>query len=318
MYDGIMGSFILSLIMGLVPVLLASVFSRFMVLKSKNAWQLMLQRWYTYFLFTFVLLATALGSSLMQTGERLLQHPLLVVFLLADTLPMATHFYLNYIALQWSALVVDFLRPAVLSKFVVLRAFFEDKDEEARKNSEPEDQNSHGMGARTAVMTLTFVVGLVFCSLMPVILIFTAVNFFICRLVYGYLTVYAETRKPDLGGEFWPQQLQFAQQGIFIYIALMTGVLLNRASTLYPGALAASAMVLQAESYRRFLHQFRWETLPMEHLHKDHTYETKKRAPTRQSYEQEELIEEYPSRTGKAEEASSSTSAFGRQVRKLC
>ena len=35
----------------------------------------------------------------------------------------------------------------------------------------------------------------------------------------GYLLVYSETTKPDLGGEFWCLQLQHLQKGLFLYAA---------------------------------------------------------------------------------------------------
>ena len=49
----------------------------------------------------FVLLVTCLGSSLLGTARELLHDPTSVFALLADSLPMASHFYLDYIVYQW-------------------------------------------------------------------------------------------------------------------------------------------------------------------------------------------------------------------------
>jgi hypothetical protein len=90
------------------------------------------------------------------------------------------------------------------------------------------------------------------------------INFLACRLVYGYLTTFAEIRKPDLGGVFWVTQLRHVQQGMFIYLIVMTGVLLERDEKVWPGVICASAFAYLYFSYSRFNKIFRWETLCLE------------------------------------------------------
>eukprot|EP00913_Durusdinium_trenchii_P011417 g10722.t1 len=53
------------------------------------------------------------------------------------------------------------------------------------------------------------------------------------------------------------------QQGLLIYIALMTGVLLERANSIVPSVIAGSSAVLWLYSYRRFNHAFHLENLPL-------------------------------------------------------
>ena len=117
------------------------------------------------------------------------------------------------------------------------------------------------MGARSARLSLTYVLILLLGTLAPVITILGAILFAVCRIVFTYLFVYAETLKPDLGGLFWHQQLKHVQQGTFLYIALMTVLLLQRAPNSIPGIICGSSALFMAFSYYTFLHKFRWEQL---------------------------------------------------------
>mmetsp|Transcript_51251 Transcript_51251/g.111195 ORF Transcript_51251/g.111195 Transcript_51251/m.111195 type:complete len:574 (+) Transcript_51251:1114-2835(+) len=288
LYNGGLEVFVLNLTMSLIPLILATIFHRFMLLKSKNKWQLLVQQWYYYFLIVFVLLVTTIGTSLADTSLELLNTPTKVFVLLASYMPQSTHFYMRYLVLQCAVVMIDLLRPAsILWYWIYLRSA---PPEEAKRLSEPEDQNTHGMGVRSARATFLLVVALVFCSLAPFILVIGTILFGVMRLVYGYLVAFVESRKPDMGGAFWPYQLQHVQEGIFIYVALMTGVLLKKASTRYPAAIAASAILFQAVSYYRFRHVFRWHTLPLEHIENDESFQ--KRTATKRSYMQDELLPE--------------------------
>eukprot|EP00913_Durusdinium_trenchii_P008550 g8029.t1 len=57
------------------------------------------------------------------------------------------------------------------------------------------------------------------------------------------------------------QQLKHAQQGTFLYIALMTVLLLQRAPNPAPGIICSTSALFMAFSYYTFLHRFRWEQL---------------------------------------------------------
>jgi len=61
-------------------------------------------------------------------------------------------------------------------------------------------------------------------------------------------------------------QLHHIQQGMFIYVVLMTGVLLERDLTLWPGLIAASGLIFMRMSYGRFKSIFRWESLSFQEL----------------------------------------------------
>jgi len=129
------------------------------------------------------------------------------------------------------------MRTSNLFKFISFSKLF--GTAVAVKKCEPEDQDYYGLGSRSARFAFMLSLTLAFCSLSPLINILGFVNFWMCRKSYGYLCVFCETKKPDLGGFFYVSQLTHILEGVFIYIVLMTGVLLERDLTCWPGMIAA-------------------------------------------------------------------------------
>jgi len=264
LWDGLVNALALQLFVAFVPTFFCMIFCNFFVLKA-DAWlQQRIQSWYFYFLVIFVLLVTAVGSSLVDTMETLAENPLYLFRLLADTLPLSTHFYLNYLPLQWVTHAQNLLRTSNLGKYLMFKKLFGAPI--AIKKSEPEDQDYYGLGSRSARFTFLLVLVNCFGSLSPLVTILGLINFWMCRKVYGYLVVFCEKRKPDLGGPFFVTSLEHIMQGQFIYIILMSGVLMERNADIYPGAIAASAIIFQYISYGRFKKIFRWESLTFEEL----------------------------------------------------
>jgi len=82
--------------------------------------------------------------------------------------------------------------------------------------------------------------------------------------------------------------LRHLQQGLFLYTALMTGVLAERSRSFWPSAISAGTFIFLARSYAAFKAQFRWENIKIDDLRaEDEVVET--REPTRISYSQPEL-----------------------------
>merc|ERR1719195_1035611 len=94
-------------------------------------------------------------------------------------------------------------------------------EEDARGMAEPEDQDYYGIGSRSARFTINMVIAIVFGTLCPWISPLAFINFAACRLYYGYLIPFAETKKPDLGGVFWVHMLKHLHIGSLIYILVM-------------------------------------------------------------------------------------------------
>mmetsp|Transcript_21347 Transcript_21347/g.44590 ORF Transcript_21347/g.44590 Transcript_21347/m.44590 type:complete len:830 (-) Transcript_21347:53-2542(-) len=257
--DAIVAPLVLIFLMGILCSIIASILVNFFVLKARGILQHLVQRWYYVYLVIFVLFLTAVGKSLTNSLGDLFKDPKEIPKVLAESFADCTLFYMDFIVLTCCIYALALLRLMPLYRYRIHSCVYEDRIAIAK--SEPEDQDYNGMGARSARLSLCYVVVLILGTLAPVITILGAILFAICRIVFTYLFVYAETLKPDLGGLFWHQQLKHVQLGTFLYIALMTVLLLQRAPNYIPGVLCGSSVLFMAFSYYTFLHKFRWEQL---------------------------------------------------------
>jgi len=261
-----MASLGLTIMMSMLPTFLMMIYELY-TLKSAAWRQLELQRWYFWFLIIFVLLVTCVGSDLSATMETLAKRPFNIFSLLANRMPLTTHFYLNYTIMQSLTHGMGLSRYVNVAKYKLFcKAGFGrpggGRSEDARFKSEPEDQEFYGIGSRSARFAFMLVVGLVYGTICPLMNFTVGFNFFCCRLVYGYLIPCAEGRKNDIGGEHWVLQLKQVSQGMLIYIVLQTGVISLRAESHMPGTLAGMSFFVWYVSYSRLMAK-RWFALSL-------------------------------------------------------
>jgi hypothetical protein len=284
--DGLLASTILTLILSFLPSILMFVFYRFFQLKADIWAQEKLHFWYFWFLMTFVVLITALGNSLISTIQTVALSPSTICRLLAEEMPTTTHFYMKYVVVNCFMNGCNLTRTWELVKFLLYRYTY-GSDDEAKRWIEPEDQEFFGIGGRTARQTILMVIHVIFCSLAPIMTLFTILTFILARLIFPYMFAYAETRKADLGGVFWVKQMMHLQYAVFIYMLLMLGVLSERADTWKPFCVAASVSLPIWVYWIHNFRKLRWESLPFEEIafHNDATV-----ADTGEMYIQPELL----------------------------
>jgi hypothetical protein len=246
-----------------MPTLLNIIFYNFFKLKSENWGQLYLQKVYFWFLLIFVVLVEALGGSLAETAIDVTSKPTLIVDILAEALPISTHFYMKYLVIQWLGPVLGLLRIMQLPKFLIYRRIYGEK--QAKVMCEPEDQDYYGIGSRSARVAIDMCISIIFSSLSPIIVLVGFINMAMRYLYLKYLVVFAETRKADLGGMFWVTQLEHLQLGLLFYILLQVGVLAERCETRIPSLLTMPAFVIWALMFRKF-RTLTWESLPFEEV----------------------------------------------------
>lgn len=277
----------LQVMVAFLPTFLILIFKFFFTLKA-DAWsQHKLQIWYYWFQIFFVILATAVGQDTKAFTKALVEDPLGIPSVLAETMPYATHFYMNFMVLQWVTHSMNVLRYVPLMKYKAAMLIFE--EDQAKKLAEPEDQDYYGIGSRSARWTIAMNISIIFGTLSPPVGILGLVNFAVIRVVYGYLFCFAETKKPDLGGVFWVTCLRGLFIGNIIYCVLMVGVLFERAATSGPAMIAMPSLAYVFWSMHRFERVFNWEKLPHELvMQKDAHITTDKIEGT---YVQPELLE---------------------------
>jgi len=263
---GVLASLGLTIMMSMLPTFLLMIYDLY-TLKSVSWRQLELQQWYFWFLVVFVLLITCVGSDLMGTLECLAQRPFGIFSLLANRMPLSTHFYLNYTIMQVLTHGMGLTRYVNLIKYKLFcNAGFGcpggGRSEDARFKSEPEDQDFYGIGSRSARFAFMLVTGLVYGTICPLMNFTVGCNFIACRTVYGYLMTCAEMRKNDIGGEHFVLQIKHVSQGLLIYIILNVGVIGNRAESHLPMTLAGLSFFFWYVQYHK-LQSKRWYALSL-------------------------------------------------------
>jgi len=254
----------LQVMVAFLPTFLIQIFSNFFTLRS-NAWtQHALQKWYYWFQVIFVLLATAVGQNARGFATTLATQPFAIFGLMADTMPYATHFYMSFTVTQWFTHAMNLTRYIPLMKFKGFLALYD--EETARQMSEPEDQDYYGPGSRGARWAILMCITFVFGTLCPPINLLAFINFAIVRMVYGYLFVFAETKKTDLGGEYYVTMLLHTLLGLVIYCILMMGVLMRRGANFGPFIVSIFPFVYSIWAVATFQTKFHWLKLSLSEL----------------------------------------------------
>jgi len=262
---GFIGPIGLQIILSAIPVVLLMIFKSFFFLRSASWTQHRLQQWYFGFLMFLLLLANCIGANLADTIKRIAQEPFSTLWLLADTMPETSHFYFFFTLVWWVGHALNTMRfefQAQFAAYLVLKP----GDKAGAYEQSREDYAHNGLGGRSARFTIMLVVPLVFCIICPLITVLSVVNFMLGRLFIGYLVVFAERKKPDLGGAFWVAQLTDLHKGLFLFVLLMTGMLYQRAVTIVPGTVAGLSGLYLYIEFTRFPQIYRWRALTMEEV----------------------------------------------------
>mmetsp|Transcript_100958 Transcript_100958/g.184154 ORF Transcript_100958/g.184154 Transcript_100958/m.184154 type:complete len:842 (-) Transcript_100958:161-2686(-) len=261
---GVMASAGLTFMLSFLPTFLMLIFTTFFTLKANRWAQLYCQTYYFWFLVVFVLLVTAVGNNIVHFIKLVGERPFLIFSILAEEMPVTSHFYLEYVPMQWVTHGMNMTRYINMMKYAVFKRIVEPED--AREMSEPEDQDYYGMGSRSARFAFLLVLGLVFSTICPLMVLLTWINFFLCRLFYGYLIPYAEETKKDLGGDHFALQILHVHLGLLIYITLMTGFMLQRATSNGPGIISAVCYLWWAIAFYWFRVKLQWHDLSYEQV----------------------------------------------------
>jgi len=253
----------LQIMVAFLPTFLILIFKAFFTCRAEAWQQHKLQIWYFWFQVVFVLLATAVGQNVRKFTSTLFGDPTSIFKVLAETMPYATHFYMNFLVLQWMSHSMNFTRYFPLFKYKAALGLYDEK--EAKAFAEPEDQDYYGMGSRSARWSIAMAICIVFGTLCPPINVLGFLTFLLCRMIYGYLFCFAEIRKADTGGAFWVTQLQHVFVSTILYCVLMIGVLAMRAENYGPALIALPSLIWTAGSLFKF-NRYSWDKLPIQDL----------------------------------------------------
>lgn len=260
--EGVFATGVMKLFMCFLPLILFSIITKFFTLKANSWAQLRLERWYVSFLLTFVFLVTIIGRSVLIAVVSLAEDPADLFRLFALSLPGVSHFYMNYLVLDWFSTGIQFIRHGNLLNFWFYRFVRWMKPSVAKSYSEPESPAFFGLGARMGHGVLVATIALVLCTCSPSIILIAWVTMFIGEIVYAYLLFNVETKKADTGGRFWIEVMTQMFLALALYSVLMIGILC-RQKLVGPSMLAALSLVVLFRAYERF-QNLAWERLPLE------------------------------------------------------
>jgi len=264
MWESFVPTLGLLIFLSFVPTVLLLIFGFMFHYKTNAANQEQLQVYYFYFQFFFVVLVTVVGADFAEFLADLIADPLYFPFVLADKMPSATHYYLNFLVAQWMTQGMGLTRYMQVTKFVGFRKIWD--DESAKRMAEPEDQDYYGIGSRMSRFTAALSIVVIFGLISPLMGFLGWVLFFICRIFYGYLLVYAETRKDDNGGKVLVTAFQHTYFSLLTLVTLMIGIFGARAPTAIPITLATASWFYVIWAWNRFNTIYEWETLPWEEM----------------------------------------------------
>lgn len=253
----------LTIMVDFLPTFLHLIFGFCFPLYDKSHSQLKVSIWYWWMSVLYVVLIAAIGPSFLSFAKYLAKDPLRIFGLLAGTMPGCTHYFMNYISMQFYAHAISLIRHVPLLKYMFFSRVF--AEGESKDMAEPEDQDYYGIGARTCRWSVLMCIGIVFGTLSPPLSVFMFGLFFVLRLIYGYLFVYAETVKSDMGGVFFVRALHNTFWSLHIYMITMLGVFCQRSPSWGPVFLVSLAWCYVFLSQRNFM-TLRWERLPYRNL----------------------------------------------------
>jgi len=260
--QAIVSTSLLRLVMSLMPCALMWGIRRFLAPKSGNDAQLRLQGVYFMFLVIFVLLITAISSSVWHTIVALINSPTLVLPMLATSLPGKSHWYTEFLLLGWLADITELIRITNLMTFLGFKWLLGDR--EAKRRAEPQDQDFYGMGARMARIALHMTIALAFCTCFPLISIVGWIFFSIGSCTHVYLIIFAEDKVADYGGEFWVEGLKYILWALVLFVLIMSGVLHEHSPWSWKPTVFALTSILSIFIYWRLLNNLVWQSLPFE------------------------------------------------------
>lgn len=285
--EGIFATAAMKMFMCFLPYILFFIITNFFTVKAQSWAQLRLERWYVAFLLTFVVLFTIVGRSALIAIVSLAEGPADLFRLLAMSLPGVSHFYLNYLALDWFSTSIQLLRHGNIFNFWFYRFVRWMKPEVAKSFSEPENQAFFGMGARFGHGVLVATIAIVLCTCSPSIILIGWVTMFVGETVYAYLLMTVESKKADTGGRFWIDAMTQLFFCILLYTVLMIGILCRQQMPI-PIALSSCSLIVLYRAWERF-QNLSWEKLPLEAVAEKAKRE-RGAAPQQGDYIQEECL----------------------------
>jgi calcium permeable stress-gated cation channel len=225
--QGILPPALLALLLFLLPIVLR-ILAKLQGVGTGTAVELAVQWYYFAFLFVQVFLIVTVSSSIpyiigrIKTGNIDIQF---VPNILASTLPNAANYFFSYMILQaLSTSAGVLLQVGGLLGWFILGPLF---DSTARQKWRRQVQLPNVQwGTFFPVYTNFACIGLVYCTVAPLMLVFLLITFGLFWFVYRYQTLYITRFTQDTGGLLFPNAINQLFVGLYVMELCLFGLFL--------------------------------------------------------------------------------------------
>eukprot|EP00282_Hemiselmis_andersenii_P025586 CAMPEP_0172001976 /NCGR_PEP_ID=MMETSP1041-20130122/3163_1 /TAXON_ID=464988 /ORGANISM="Hemiselmis andersenii, Strain CCMP439" /LENGTH=752 /DNA_ID=CAMNT_0012655665 /DNA_START=42 /DNA_END=2296 /DNA_ORIENTATION=- len=185
-----------------------------------------------FFTLTQVFFVSAISSSLLEQLQAILDRPILIVDILAQSLPTKSVYFINYLLVKaFLSLAFELLRPFTAVSALIRRKCGP-KHQTEKMKGEPwrgfnKLQNPGGLALPgiQAHMCLCFMVTFTYSALAPIAMLVTAASFGVSALVYRQQYAYVYDPRGDSGGTFWPASAQYAMSINIVSLVVIIAVI---------------------------------------------------------------------------------------------
>ncbi|KAI2676559.1 hypothetical protein CBS147317_8670 [Penicillium roqueforti] len=219
--QGILPALCLAILMALLPLILRFL-SRTQGLFTGMSIELTVQNYYFAFLFVQLFLVVTIASSfstIIENVTDVTSWPQL----LAVNIPKSSNYFFSYMILQAMSVSAGALVQifGLVSWFILAPIL----DSTARKKwARTTNLNQMQWGTFFPVYTTLASIGLIYCVIAPLILIFNILTFGLFWFVYRYNTLYVTKFRFDTGGLLFPRAINQLFTGIYVMEVCLIGL----------------------------------------------------------------------------------------------
>ncbi|ODH24174.1 hypothetical protein ACO22_05337 [Paracoccidioides brasiliensis] len=219
--QGILPPLFLAILMAILPLLLRFL-SKNQGVHTGMAVELTVQNYYFAFLFVQIFLVVSISSGF-TTIFNSITDVTSIPELLAQNIPRASNYFFSYMVLQAMSVSAGALVQifGLVSWFVLAPIL----DNTARlKWARTTNLNQMQWGTFFPVYTTLASIGLIYCVISPLIMIFNVLTFGLFWFVYRYNTLYVTKFRFDTGGLLFPKAINQLFTGIYVMEICLIGM----------------------------------------------------------------------------------------------
>ncbi|KAI5295189.1 hypothetical protein KEM52_002105 [Ascosphaera acerosa] len=219
--QGLLPPLLLSVLMAMLPIILRFL-SKAQGNRTGMAVELTVQKYYFAFLFVQLFLIVSISSSF-STMFRSVTNFTSIPALLAQNIPRASNYFFSYMVLQALSVSAGALVQIVnLISWFILAPII---DKTARmKFARTMNLQMVQWGTFFPVYTTLASIGLIYCIVSPLIMVFNVLTFSLFWFVYRYNTLYVTKFRFDTGGLLFPTAINQLFTGLYIMEGCLIGL----------------------------------------------------------------------------------------------